>query len=252
MPLTQLERRNNSQNLQRRLGTRAERYFLELQAMTVHSFEDDFVGDTLDGLYQSTASGANSVAAAISTGVVNGAILLDAGDANSGRSDLSYGRHYRGDQGAIYVARFSINTITNRKFEIGFTDVISGTDAGAVNVRATPSFNADDCAVLCFDTSDNSSLKLVGNKATTAATSVSFSLTLASATYYYFQVALFNDVAVGTVFNADGGFLEEQRITSAVTATVLLTPWLFVQNRTASAGSMTADYHRAYQRRTSV
>ena len=252
MPLRHLERYNTSPNLRRRLGSRAERDFLELNSMTVSGLEDDFQGDTLSGTYQSTASGAASAAAAISTGVVNGAILLDAGTDNAGRCDLSWGLHYQGQLNPVYIARFSINTITTRKFEIGFTDVISGTDAGAVNAKATPTFTATDCAVLVYDTDDDALLTLVGNSNGTAATVADFSIALVAATYYYFGVALIGTGAHGFVLDANGALLERQEITAAVTTDVLLTPWLFVQNRAGNAGTMTVDWHRAYQRRTTT
>jgi hypothetical protein len=256
MPLDSLERRFTTRNLRRRLGSRAERDFLELSAWNISDGPlrggDDFQGDTLNGLYQSTAAGANSAVAAISTGVVNGAILLDAGDANSGRSDLSWGLHYQGQLNAIYIARFSINSLITRKFEIGFTDVISGTDAGVVNVKATPSFNAENAAVLVYDTNDDTNLTLVGVKATTPASVADFSTALSAATYYYFGVSLFDDNARGFLLDANGAFLEERIIEDCVTETTLLTPWLFVQNRAGSAGSMTLDWHRGYQRRTTT
>src|SRR3989304_3041808 len=156
MPLALLERYNTFQNLKRKLGTRHERDFLDLKAFTTSGLEDDFQGDTLSGTYQSTASGAASAAAAIDTGVGNGAILLDAGTANAGRSDLSWGLHYQAQLNCVYVARFSINVLTTRKFEIGFTDVISGTDAGAVNAKAgNGTWRADNACVLCYDTDDH-------------------------------------------------------------------------------------------------
>lgn len=256
MPLRLLERYNTSPNLRRRLGSRAERDFLELSSMTISDGPfpggDDFQGDTLSGTYQSTASGAASAAAAISTGVVNGAILLDAGTDNGGRSDLSWGLHYQGQLNPVYVARFSINTLTTRKFEIGFTDVISGTDAGAVATKATPTFNATDAAVLVYDTNDDALLTLVGVAAGTVAAVDDFALTLVAGTYYYFGVSLVGTTARGFVLDANGHFLEGAEIASGITATVLLTPWLFVQNRGANAGSMTVDWHRAYQRRTTT
>ena len=256
MPLRLLERYNTSRNLRRRLGSRAELDFLELSAMNISDGPfpggDDIQGDTLWGGYQSTASGAASAAAAISTGVVNGAALLDAGTADDGRSDLSWGLHYRGDLNAIYIARFTIQTITTRKFEIGFTDVISGTDAGAVSVKATPTFTAADAVVLVYDTDDDSVLTLAGVQAGTVATVDDFALTLVADTYYYFGVALVGANAHGFVLDADGALLETATISAAVTSTVLLTPWLFVQNRAANAGSMTLDWHRAYQRRTTT
>lgn len=258
MALDLLERYYTTRNLKRKLGTRHEGDFLELGAMDISDGPfpggDDFQGDALWGGYQSTAAGAASAAAAISTGVVNGAILLDAGTDNAGRSDLSWGLHYKAELNAIYIARFSLNVLTTRKFEIGFTDVISGTDAGAVNVKATPTFTADNAVVLVYDRDDDTNLTLAGVKATVAATPADFSLTLAAATYYYFGVELIgeSDQAIGFVLDANGALLEEKTITAPVTVTTLLTPWLFVQNRAGNAGSMTVDWHRAYQRRTTT
>src|SRR3990167_6827615 len=255
MPLELLEQFYTTRNLRRRLGSRAERDFLELGAFNISNLEDAFPGDTLWGGYQSTASGAASAAAAISTGVVNGAILLDAGTDDNGRCDLSWGLHYQAQLNAIYIARFSINVITTRKFEIGFTDVISGTDAGAVNAKAGDgTWTAENAVVLCFDTDDDALLTLMGVKATVAATSADFSTTLVADTYYYFGVALIgeSDQAVGFLLGANGALIEEEVITAAVDVDTLLTPWLFVQNRAANAGSMTLDWHRAHQRRTTT
>ena len=118
MPLDLLQRRYTSRNLTRRLGRSHARDFLELNAWNISGWEDDFQGDLFSsgaapGMYQSTASGAASATAAVSTGVVNGAALLDAGTDNAGRCDLSWGLHYQAQLNAIYVARFSINTLTS-------------------------------------------------------------------------------------------------------------------------------------------
>lgn len=261
IPLRLLERYNTSRNLKRRLGTSYVRDFLELAAMDVSDGPvpggDDFHGDTLNGTYQSSATGASSAAAAISTGVVNGAIKLDAGTANSGRSDLSWGLHYQAQLKPVYIARLSMSSLATRKFEVGFTDVISGTDTGAVNVKSANSgkgsWNADDAVVLCFDTTDDLNLTLMGRKTSTPTTSADFNITLSASTYYYFGVALFggeDDDALGFVLNADGALIEEQIIEAAITTDELLTPWLFVQNRDDTAGYMLVDWHRAYQRRT--
>lgn len=258
MPLRLLERFNTTPNLDRRLGRANARDFLELSSMTVSSWEDDFQGDTFSAgaapaNYQSTASGTASATAAISAGVVNGAALLDAGTDDNGRSDLSWGLHYQGQLGATYVARFKVPVITTRKFEVGFTDVISGTDAGAVNAKAgNGTWTADNAVALCFDTDDDAVLTLMGVKATVAATSADFATVLVADTYYYFGIQLFEDNARGFILDANGAFLEEEVIENCVTETTLLTPWLFVQNRAANAGSMTLDWHRAYQRRTTT
>lgn len=232
--------------------------FLELDALEVSDWRDDFQGDTLHGGYQSTASGTGAAAAAINTGLVNGEVRLDPGSADAGRSDLSLGLHYRGDRYPVVWFRFTTPAvITSWKFEFGFTDVVSGTDAGAVNAKATPTFNATDAVVLVRDTNDDTNLTLVGVLNGTAATAYDFTTVLAVSTAYYVGVALRDNRAKGFLLNADGKLIETQPtgrawMESAVTATVLLTPWAFNQNRSASQRLLDIDYVRAYQRRTTT
>ena len=187
---------------------------LELLAMDIAYWRDDFQGDLFyggaaPGVYQSTANGAAAAAAAVSTGAVNGQIRLDPGTDNAGRSDLSLGRHYRGDHNAhCWWAFTTPAAITSWKFEFGFTDVLSGTDAGAVATKATPTFNATDAVVVVLDTADDTNLTLVGVKDGTADTAIDFSTALAAATDYYVGVELRDDQARAYLLNANGKLLE--------------------------------------------
>lgn len=233
--------------------------FMELFTPSVVRWEDDFQGDLFfggaaPGVYQSTASGTSSAVAAIVAGTVNGVIRLDPGTDSGGRSDLSLGLHYQGDHNAVCIWEVLMpSSIGSFKFELGFTDVISGTDAGAVATKATPTFNATDCAVLVFDTNDDTNLSLVSAKAGTAATVIDFSTALAAATSYYLAVALQDDRAKGFLYNANGGLIEETAWQEdAVTETVAMTPWAFVQNRSGAQRLLDIDYLLAYQRRTTA
>tara|TARA_Y100000310_G_scaffold269077_1_gene282025 strand:+ start:30 stop:803 length:774 start_codon:yes stop_codon:yes gene_type:complete len=218
----------------------------------INSWDDDFQGDTLHGGYQSTASGGASAAAAIAAGLVGGQILLNPGTANDGRSDLSLGLHYLGNRfAAIWWKVRLTDAVTSVKLELGFTDVISGTDAGAVATKATPTFNAADCAVLVLDTDDDSNLTLVGNQNGSAATAYDFSATLVANTFYWFGLVLRETRAAGYLCNAAGRVLERQPASgymeNAITQTVALTPWAFVQNRSASQRQLHIDRLKAYQ-----
>lgn len=256
MPALLLESLSTTERLRR--AKSAIPSVLELSGMDVFFWRDDFVGDLFyggaaPGVYQSTASGTAAATAAISTGTVNGAILLDAGTDNAGRSDLSLGLHYRGDRNAHVWWRAQVSAVTSEKFELGFTDVVSGTDAGAVNVKATPTFNATDAVVICLDTTNNSTLALMAVKAGTAETTVNFNTTLAAATDYYFGIELRGDQARGYLLDANARLIEKTAwMDDAVTETVLLTPWAFQQNRSASQRTMTIDMLYAYQRRTNA
>ena len=240
--------------------------FLVFNTIDLMKWEDDFVGASLYGgeavegdatlltRYQSTASGAASAAAGIATGVVNGVVRLDPGTANAGRSDLSLGRHFRGDRYAVCWWRGTLPAaITSFKFELGFTDVVSGTDAGAVNAKSTPTWTADDAVVFVFDTDDDTNLTLAGVAATVGATAENFDTALVASTAYYFGIALRGTRAKGFLLGANGDFLEESAwMTGAVTEDVLLTPWAFVQNRSANQRLLDIDYLLCYQWRTTT
>ena len=231
--------------------------------LNIDEWDDHFKGDqmrydaTAPGTYQSTASGVAAAVAAISVGLVGGQIVLDPGTDDGGRSDLSLGRHYSGSRFAVCAWRFRTgDAITSQKFELGFTDVVSGTDAGAVNAKATPTFNASDAALLVFDTNDDALLTLVGVLAGTAATAYDFTTALANNTFYTGIVALRGTRAAGYLLDADGNVLERQPTSgymeSAVTAATLLTPWAFVQNRTASNHRLFVDRLKVYQMATAA
>ena len=185
--------------------------------------------------------------------MVGGKLLLDAGTDNAGRSDLSLGLHFRGDLNAHCWFRLQVNAITSYKFEAGLTDVVSGTDAGAVNVKGDNSWNATNAVVLIVDTTNAATLSLMGVKAGTGDTAINFNTTLAAATDYYFGIELREDQARGYLLDANGRYLESTAwMDDAVTATTLLTPWAFVQNRSTANRTLTIDSMLAYCRRTTT
>lgn len=227
---------------------------LELYALGMMVHDDHFVGDLFKGgaapgIYQSTASGAAAATAAIATGAVGGKIRLDPGTDNAGRSDLSLGLHYQGQLNAACWWRFTTPAnVGSWKFELGFTDVVSGTDAGAVNSKSGNTFTATDAVALIRDTDDDTNLTLMAVKNGTAATAIDFSTALAAATDYYAGIVLEGTSARGFLLNASGKLLETTAwMANAVTADVLLTPWAFCQNRSASQRLLDLDRLLAYQ-----
>ncbi len=233
---------------------------LERTGLDFTSHRDDFQGDLFKGgaapgIYQSTASGTASAVAAVTVGA-NGLILLDSGTDNAGRSDLSLGLYYSGDRNAIVWWCAKVASVATEKFEFGFTDVVSGTDAGAVATKATPTWTADNAAVLVFDTADDTNLTLMGVKATTASAVIDIGAGIISAdTFYFFGVELKDTWIRGHLLNANGDYMPgtpTEWIPNGITATTLLTPWAFQQNRTNSAHTMTIDLLDVGQRRTTA
>ena len=241
------------QELRKVLGGIDDVYpFFEDLIFDINKWDDDFQGDTLHGGYQSTASGASAAAAAINTGAVGGQVRLTTGTDDNGRSDLSLGLHYYGQNNAIVAARVALSAVSTVKLEVGFTDVLSGTDAGAVDVLTTPTFNAADWVGFCLDTDLDANFRFLGVAAGTASSVVATARPPTAATFEWYVVQLSDTRARGFILTASGGEVYSTGwITGAVTADVLLTPWVFAQSRAVSASrNCDIDRLKVWQRTT--
>lgn len=230
-------------------------------------WNDDFMGapaiqPSAGGAYQLTASGTASAVAAIVVGTVNGAVRLNAGTADDGRSDLSLGLNFRGDLSCAIMVKLEVTDILAMKLEVGFTDVISGTDAGAVNDVSAPTFTATDAVLWIQDTDDggNANLQCVGVDSGTAATKIEDGQTMVVNTQLTLGIEVREnpsgtDTCSAKFYRGDANGLityESDWMDLAISDNVLLTPWIFAQNRGASTNlDVTIDYIKVWQRRTS-
>ena len=229
----------------------------EYQAADVQLWTDDFLGDTLNGTYQVSAatSGSNP---AIDTGQASGRVAFDAGSSDNGSSCLSLGLHYYGQFHCAMECKIQFSAVTSLKFEIGFTDVVAGTDDGAVSALATPTWTADDAALWCFDTDDTAYPQLLGVKATAASAKVEPTVTISASTYYSFGIEIVDTAIRGTIRNAAGALIYDSErsnktlLASAMTANTLLTPWVYVQNRSATQRIGYMDYLEVVQYRATT
>lgn len=241
----------------------------------VKLIDDDFGGDTLNTFLYGVSNGGGNLAVnpvIPTTLVVNGVIEFVTGDAggSTASSDLNAGLTMRGDHGAVVVACLTVDIVTGVKIEMGFTDATG--DAGAVNVRATPTFNANDCALFCLDTDDNGNWEGVAanNQDSSPMANVTGANAIqggafapVAATYEFLMVELVESddsnsecavqfsryTAAGErTFLEVGGGANPQGPNS----NVLLTPWLYVEARNGSSKTMSVDYFGAWQYRTAV
>lgn len=238
--------------------------FLVLHSLGVALHDDHFMGASLRGgeategggtllcIYQSTASGTASAAAAIDSGVVNGQVKLDPGTDNAGRSDLSLGLHFQSQLNCVIAARVKHNSsVGSAKFEIGFTDVVSGTDAGAVNAKVTPTWNASDAAVLCYDTNDDTQFTLMGVAAGVVSGVTDTAFTPTADTFYTYVVACISTTMYAFILDAHGSIqYQSGGLSGGPTADTLLTPWLFCQNRSGARRSVNVDRLTVWQMET--
>jgi len=266
-----IHRRTKDSLIRQRGNSREIQRHLELISDDIVKWEDDFLGDTLHSGYQAANNGtaaANIAISAPTSAVADGQATLVSGTDDDGYSGASLGLHYYGSRHAVTSAILKVSAITTVKFEFGFTDVTAGTDAGATNVLATPTFNATDFAGWVFDTDDTTGLQAVGVKNGTAATKVEPSsingndgdATPNADEWLYLAVALRGtDARFYAGLMHDGSNDNAKRLTITydsdwksgfITSTVALTPWVFVQSRAGAASrTLTLDKWTAYQYR---
>lgn len=216
----------------------------------------DFLGDVLDDKYTVTAAG-TAGAAAIVAGTLNGILRLTTGTDNDGTAYVTTGLQFKGDHNAVMEARIAVSELEAVKVEVGFTDALA--DAGAVNVLATPTYTATDCAVVIMDTDDTAPtddpFQFVGVKAGTGITKLEpATVRFVAGEYLTFTVALRGD-AVRYIVEADEGdaaanpYYDSGWQENGIEGGTLVTPWIFAQTRDTDSVNLDIDYLNVWQSR---
>ena len=233
---------------------------------------DDFMGDTLrtDIYTVSNGGGASAASPVITADSLNGIcdfVTGTAGDSTAS-SELSTGLAFRGDRSCVMVALLAVDIITSVKIEVGFTDV--ATDAGAVAIKATPTFNATDCALWVLDTNDNTNWEGVAanNGDTSPMATVEAGISPTAATNEWLMVELLRTDSANSQcavifrrFTEAGQMTYGPEVGSSTAiggqadpqgpnSNVLLTPWIYVEARNATSKTLSLDYWNAWQFRT--
>ncbi len=232
--------------------------FLEHNTWDVVHYFDDFLGDEIrgsggtPGTYELN-TGDDGVLSVLAN-QINGVAELSASTGAGGDDEYAFialpELSWSAEQNAVIAVRLKIDAITTVKMEVGFTDVT--TDNGAVNVLATPTGTADDCAVWVFDTDDTAYWQCFGNKAGTEATKIEDGLAPVADTFETMIVALRDTNAKFLRLDANGNLTYESAwMTDAITADDALVPWVGLQLRTGSIDrNLNIDYIDVRQRRT--
>lgn len=198
---------------------------------------DNFIGDLLKDEY--AASIANGTGAAVT--VSGGNLSLAAGTTDNGYAGFGPGLLWTGDAGVYFETEQQIDVITTVKYEVGLTDATD--DAGAVNVKATPSATADDYAVVIVDTDDTDASMDVHSRldAGTAAENAVGIHTLVAATNFTTIFRSQNDLASVAIGSASGN-VAVVNAAPTLQGGDSVTPWVFVQNRSAAAHIALVSY----------
>ncbi len=205
---------------------------------TFVNYYDDFVGQSA-GTWPASANwgypatvGTGTEVIGIAANNVGGALSVATGVNSADSAYQAVGRHWRGTEGAYFICKLQIDRITTAKFECGLTDSI--TVNGAINAKATPTFNATDAACFVFDTTDDTLIDFMTVNAGVVGANVDGPAPVA-ATDIVFEIKLEGGFA--------SGYINGQYIGGgAITSTAVLTPYVGVTAKSAAALTMLVDY----------
>lgn len=217
-----------------------------LNETAIVSWFTDFLGDALeDEILAGVGSGTGN-AVALSVGVGGRVeIKTSSADAAIGAngSSISLGAlNWKANQGGLMMeARIQIDNISGSYFFIGFTDALASTVEAPVFLNAADiDSDADDACGVLYDVDGTTAQWCHGGVKATVDTVPAYSGSApVAATWYTVRVEVssagavqgfINDVAIGPA------------VANAVTATVALTPIIFVANRAGAARNVLVDY----------
>jgi len=212
---------------------------------------DDFIGDSA-GTWPADANWGYPATAGTGTEVIalgaleNGALVMTTGASANDSAGQAVGLHWKGDNWFYYIARFKIDDVTNSKFEVGVQHAVTG-DTGAVDTKATPTFTSTNCAVMVFDTTDDTNVTFVSNGGSTDA-NADATFTLANDTYLIVEIVAGGPT--GTTGDFVSGYINGKLIGSGnINGATLVTPWLYVETNTTATRTLTVDYQGMIGRR---
>jgi hypothetical protein len=189
-------------------------------------FQDKFWGDAILTLYPAAKTNGTSAAVTFTEHNAYGYLEFVTGTDDNGYAGQGMGLQFKGDRGVL--AEFLVTTpatITTLKFEVGLSD--ADDDAGAINLKTTPTLTATDTAVFVVDTDDDANIAFVTAKAGTA-TATQDIVALAASTTYRFAVRVEGDSVSGYINGKLVG-------SGTIEGGNALTPWMFCQARAGTA-----------------
>lgn len=189
-----------------------------------HVLYTHFLGDALPADWPAAKTNGTSAAVTVSSSL----LTCTSGTDDNGYAGQGYGTFWTPSDGGVYfeskqyLADFLDTTV---KVEVGLADTTS--NAGAVDIKATPTLNADDCAVIILDTDHNAQVDVIsGNGGTASRDATNIGLTMTTSWTSEFRVG------------ATGGYSAyvkgSQVASGAVDSSAALTPWAFAQARAAA------------------
>jgi len=204
---------------------------------------DDFIGDLIADEW-GVVAGSDSPAGGVISTNIGGTAVLTTGDSNvslaaDGIQLHSYLNWKAANGDLVFETRLKISAITTVQAFWGLTDQISALEMPASLSGTTYTTTATDAVGFLFDTgATTKTIRLVGVANDTDATHLDTSDAWAADTYAIWRIQV--DSSGNATFFKDGVILG--KVSSALTASVALTPVWCARSLTTSSRTLTIDY----------
>lgn len=229
--------------------------FLDFFTKDCFHYMDDFAGDTIDLDQYAVANGGGAAAASFAINVQeDGWIRATTGTANGDTTTCSLigPAIYYGDRHAGLEMRFKpITAVTETRIELGFIDVVPGSNKPAVNVLATPTVNTSvvDAALFVYDhtgSTTTTQLTTIGTTFTAVKTAVTMPTAIAAATKCTVRIQLtINQVRLWV----DGQLVAQHSTagTDYIEGGNPVAPFMLIRASNATSKSLDVDYLRTWK-----
>lgn len=231
--------------------------FLDYQTRDMFTTFDDFGGDTINLDMYAVANGAGSGAASFAITVAeDGWIRATTGTAADDTTTCSLigPKNYYGDRNCGIEMRVRpITAVTETRIELGFVDVVPGSNKPVVNSLTTPSVNTSvvDAALFVYDNASSTTtteLVTIGGSITAAKTAITMPTAVTAATAF--------TVRIQVLANRVTCWIDGARVASHDTGATdyieggnAVAPFALIRASNATSKSLDIDYIRTWKER---
>lgn len=197
---------------------------------------DDYYGDTVGELYPASIGTGTQVVGVANTSR-NGLLTLTTGANSDDSAGQVFGFHWRASDRIYYHGRYSMDAITTANWQVGLTDSGGNADTGPIVVKATPTFNATNAAMMCFDTNEDTNVTFITANGGVVGANVDATngAQLAAGTFFTVEIVVAGGFASG-YFN--GAYVGG----GAISASAALSPFAYSRTRTTATRTLSVDY----------
>ena len=244
----------------RRKMAKSDPLYAFLEYFAIHDvvhITDDFLGDAINLDLYAVANGGGAAVASFAINTQLGGVIRattgTAGDDTASASLITPAQWYGDNLAGLEVRWKPITAITEAQIELGFSDVVPGSNDSVVDNLTTPTVNTAvvDAAIDVYDhttATTTNALVTIGSSITAVDTGYTPVTAVAAATYTTTRIQLINNHAY---LWRDGALVASHKTvgTDYVEGGSALAFWAYIKATNGTSKSLDLDYLKLWQER---